>query len=418
MLSAWSVLADSWAGLDDVWFRTGTRVELGLNKAFTLDDPIQGVIGSDFTIGGLQFVDVTSRVRSVSISRGKNRDLDRFNAGGLTVTFNNQDRTFDPLYSASPFAGNIVPRRNVQVSTDGALQYVGKVTDWNLGYDVSGQSIAELQAADGLTFLAQQVLTAGTATVQSSGDRVEAVLSMPSVDWPLGERNIDTGASTLGADVFEGNALTYLQKVELSEGGLFFIDKAGRVAFRDRLATPTVDNVTVFADDGTGIPFAPAAVEYGTEQLFNQVIVTSPGATATANAALSQTRYGILERQIDTLLDDTDQVADYADFLVGRYAEPEYRFAELSVNISNLTTGQKASMYSLDMGSVIQVKFTPNNIGSPIVRYGLVISIGHDISPDDHIMTIGVGSLQTSLFVIGDPVFGTIGEGAPGVLGF
>jgi hypothetical protein len=394
-------------------------VELGLSKAFTLDDPVAGVIGNDeFVIGGVSFEDVTSRVRSVQISRGKNRDLDRFNAGGLTVTFNNQDRAFDPLFAASPFAGNIVPRRDVRVLADGTAAYVGKVTDWNLGYDPSGQSLAELQASDALTFLAQQVLTPGTAVVQASGARVNAVLDMPTVDWPVGDRDIDTGASILGADVFEGNVLTYLQKVELSEGGLFFIDKQGRVAFRDRLATPTVDNVTVFADDGTGIPFAPAAVEYGTEQLFNQVIVTSPQATATANAALSQTRYGILERQIDTLLDDTDQVPDYADFLVGRYAEPEYRFAQLSVEMTNLTSGQRASMYSLEMGSVIQVKFTPNGIGPAIERYGLVISIGHDISPDDHVMTIGVGSLQTSLFVIGDPEFGTIGEGAPGVLGF
>jgi hypothetical protein len=394
-------------------------VELGLSKAFTLDDPVAGVIGStEFVIGGVSFEDVTSRVRSVQISRGKNRDLDRFNAGGLTVTFNNQDRAFDPLFAASPFAGNIVPRRDVRVLADGTPAYVGKITDWNLGYDPSGQSLAELQASDALTFLAQQVLTPGTAVVQASGARVNAVLNMPTVEWPVGDRDIDTGASILGDDVFEGNVLTYLQKVELSEGGLFFIDKAGRVAFRDRLATPTVDNVTVFADDGTGIPFAPAAVEYGTEQLFNQVIVTAPQATATANAALSQTRYGILERQIDTLLDDTDQVPDYADFLVGRYAEPEYRFAQLSVDISNLTSGQRSSMYSLDMGSVIQVKFTPNGIGPAIERYGLVISIGHDVSPDDHVMTVGVGSLQTSLFVIGDPVFGTIGVGAPGVLGF
>jgi hypothetical protein len=394
-------------------------VELGLSKAFTLDDPVAGVIGStEFVIGGVSFEDVTSRVRSVQISRGKNRDLDRFNAGSLSVEFNNQDRAFDPLFAASPFAGNIVPRRDVRVLADGTAAYVGKITDWNLGYDPSGQSLAELQASDALTFLAQQVLTPGTAVVQASGARVNAVLNMPTVDWPVGDRDIDTGASILGDDVFEGNVLTYLQKVELSEGGLFFIDKQGRVAFRDRLATPTVDNVTVFADDGTGIPFAPAAVEYGTEQLFNQVIVTSPQATATANAALSQTRYGILERQIDTLLDDTDQVPDYADFLVGRYAEPEYRFAQLSVDISNLTSGQRASMYSLEMGSVIQVKFTPNGIGPAIERYGLVISIGHDISPDDHVMTVGVGSLQTSLFVIGDPVFGTIGEGAPGVLGF
>lgn len=394
-------------------------VELGLSKSFTLDDPVAGVIGStEFTIGGVSFEDVTSRVRSISISRGKNRDLDRFNAGTLNVEFNNTDRAFDPLFSASPFAGNIVPRRDVRVLADGTAQYVGKVTDWNLGYDVSGQSVAELQASDGLTFLAQQVLTAGTATVQSSGDRVTAVLNMPTVDWPVSERNIDTGASTLGADVFEGNALNYLQQVELSEGGLLFIDKQGRVAFKDRLSTPTTDNVTVFADDGTGIPFAPALVEYGTEELYNQITVSSNAGTATSNNALSQTRYGILDRDVQTLLSTLTQVEDYADFLVGRYGEPDYRFARLSVDMANLNSSQKAAMFGLDMGSVIQVKFTPNGIAPAIERYGLVIAINHQISAEDHIITVGVGSLQTSLFVIGDSVFGTIGVGAPGVLGF
>jgi hypothetical protein len=75
-------------------------------------------------------------------------------------------------------------------------------------------------------------------------------------------------------------------------------------------------------------------------------------------------------------------------------------------------------MFGLDMGSVIQVKFTPNGIGPTIERYGIVIAINHQVSAEDHIMTVGVGSLQTSLFVIGDAEFGTIGEGAPGVLGF
>jgi hypothetical protein len=395
-------------------------VELGLSKAFTLDDPIAGVIGStEFTIGGVEFEDVTSRVRSLTVSRGKNRDLDRFNSGSLSVEFNNTDRAFDPLYPPSPFAGNIVPRRDVRVLADGTAQYVGKVTDWNLGYDPSGQSIASLQASDAFTFLAQQLVTFGTATVQTSGDRVNAVLDMETVDWPATDRVIDTGASILGADIFDGNALSYLQKVELSEGGLLFIDKEGRVAFKDRLSTPTTDNVTVFSDvAGSGIPFAPAEVEYGSEQLYNQVTVTSPNGVATANGALSQTRYGILERDVDTLLSTQTQVEDYADFLVGRYDEPEYRFARIAVDMDNLTSAQKAEMFALDMGSVIQINFTPNGLGNPIQRYGLVISLGHSVSPDDHIMNVGVGSLQTSLFVIGDPEFGTIGVNAPGVLGF
>jgi len=392
-------------------------VELGLSKAFTLDDPVAGVIGStEFVLGGVDFVDVTSKVRGLSIGRGKNRDLDRFSAGALSVSFNNTNRDFDPLYTSSPYAGNIVPRREVRVKADGVTQYVGTVTDWNLAYDESGQSIAQLEAADGLTFLAQQVLTAGTATEQKSGARVSAVLDMASVDWPSDERDIATGASTLGTDTFAGNALTYLQKVELSEGGLFFIDKQGRVAFKDRLSTPTTGSVTVFADDGSGIPFAPAQVEYGIEQLYNQVTVTNGTDSSTANNALSQTRYGILENNVDTLLSDATQVSGYADFLVGRYGEPEYRFARLAVDMSNLTELQKTSMLALDMGSVIQIKFTPNGVGSAIERYGLVISLGHEVTADDHVVTVGVGSLQTSLFVLDDAVFGKL-SGA-GVLAF
>jgi hypothetical protein len=395
-------------------------VELGLSKAFTLDDPVAGVIGStEFTVGGIEFVDVTSKTREIAITRGKNRDLDRFSAGTLSVTFNNTDRAFDPLFTSSPYNGNIVPRRDVRIKADGAEQYVGKIDDWNIAYDESGQSIAQLVASDGLTFLAQQVLTAGTATAQTTGARVTAVLDMASVDWPSDKRSIATGASTLGTDTFSGNALTYLQKVELSEGGLLFIDKQGRVTFKDRLASPTTSSVTVFADDGSGIPFAPAQVDFGIEQLFNQVTVTNPSSdTSTANNLLSQTRYGILEKDVDTLLSDATQVTDYATFLVARFGEPEYRFAQLSIDMSNLTSGQKTSMFGLDMGSVIQIKFTPNGVSPQIDRFGLVIAIAHDITPDDHIMRIGVGSLQTSLFVIGDAEFGTIGTNAPGVLGF
>jgi hypothetical protein len=63
---------------------------------------------------------------------------------------------------------------------------------------------------------------------------------------------------------------------------------------------------------------------------------------------------------------------------------------------------------------------TPGNppVGAKIERFGQLIQIAHDVSPDEHLITFGLGSLQTSLFVIGDAEFGTIGEGAPGVLGF
>ena len=396
-------------------------VELGLSKAFTLDDPVAGVIGStEFTVGGVSFEDITARVRSVSIGRGKNRDLDRFNAGVLSVSLNNEDRAFDPLFASSPYAGDIVPRRDVRVSAGTAVQYIGKVTDWNFTFEPNGRQSASLEAADGFTFLAQQDLTAGTAVAQLTGARVNAVLSQASVDWPVADRVIDAGNSQLGTDVFDGNVLSYLQKVEQSEGGLFFIDKLGRVAFRDRLTTPTVDNVTVFADDGTGIPFAPAALDYGTEQLHNQVTVTSPSSTAVANDALSQTRYGIAAVSVDTLIDDADTVEGLAELLLSRFKEPELRFQQIRVDIDKITPAQQATVFGLEIGDVLQVKLTPGNppVGAKIERFGLVIQIAHEVSTDEHVVTFGLGSLQTSLFVIGDAEFGTIGTDAPGVLGF
>jgi hypothetical protein len=397
-------------------------VELGLSKAFTLDDPVAGVIGStEFTIGGISFTDITSRVTALSLSRGKNRDLDRFNAGSLSVSLNNEDRAFDPLFAGSPFFGDIVPRRDVRVLAEGsAVQYVGKILDWNFEFEPNGRQSASLEAADGFTVLAQQELTAGTAVAQLTGARVEAVLSQPSVDWPVTDRVIDAGNSELGADVFDGNVLSYLQKVEQSEGGLLFLDKLGRVKFVDRLTTPTVDNVTVFADDGTGIPFAPASLDFGTEQLHNQIVVTSPGSTAVANGALSQTRYGIAEITVDTLIDDADTVQGLADLLLSRFQEPQLRFQAVRVDMDSITAPQRAEVYALEIGDVAQVKLTPGNppVGAKVERFGQVISIAHDVEPGSHLVTFGLGSLQTSLFVIGDPEFGTIGESAPGVLGF
>lgn len=416
----WGTLANTWGGLANNWignYANTIKVELEQSAAFTLDDPVKGLIGStDYTIGGADFADVTSKVKSISIGRGKNRDLDRFNAGVLSVVFDNTQRDFDPLYPESPYAGNIVPRRDIRVSADGFLAYVGKVLDWNLNYAESLQSEASVQAADGLTFLAQQILTPGSATIQDSGARVSAVLDMASVDWPSDLRSIDEGEATLGADVFEGNALSYLQKVESSEAGLFFVNREGKATFRNRLASPTTTDALLFSDDGEGIPFAPAAVEYGSELLFNQIIVETPDGDAVANDALSQNRYGILETTIPTLLSTAAQGTALANFLLDRYKEPEYRFSRIAITMQNLSAEQRAQLYQLEMGSVISIRFTPNSLGSAIERSGRVIAINHAIEKDIHIMTLGVGSVQDSLFVIGDAVFGTI-EG-PGVLAF
>jgi hypothetical protein len=227
---------------------SSTKVEVafeltvGDTPYFRLNDPVKGKLNNtNFRLGGPIWIDITDKVASVNVKRGKNRELERYNAGSAGVTLHNEDRTFDPLNTSSPYAGNIIPRRGIRVTTASYPRFTGVIEDWNLDYDVSGKSDATIVAADAFTLLAQQSLTAGTATPQTTGERVEAVLSMPTVAWPLTQRNIDTGSAQVGADVFNTNdsALSYLQKVEASEQGQLFMDRQGNVRFVNGAVTPS-----------------------------------------------------------------------------------------------------------------------------------------------------------------------------------
>ena len=387
-----------------------TVIELGAVEGFILDDPVAGVLDNTvYTLGGTVFKDITSRVISATTSRGKNRDLDRFSSGTLNITASNEDRAFDPNYASSPYAGAIVPRREVRVTVDGVRVISTTIDDWNYGYSPDGSSRAEIVATDEFTLLARQVLTAGTATPQLSGARVSAVLDMLSVAWPEDKRSIDVGESTLGADVFAGNALQYLQKISDSEQGLLFIAKNGDLVFRDRLdATPTTASLTDFTDDGTGIPFTLTAVNYGSELLYNQAVVTSGELSAQADNDRSQVAYGVTSVDLDTLVSTSAQLQNLADFLVQKYGEPEYRFETISVNLDTVGATYKATCLGLEISDVVSITFTPNGIGDPIQQYGQIVRISHELEPLRHDMFISVSSLDWTFLVLDDAVFGKL----------
>ena len=392
----------------------GFELTVGDTPYFRLDDPVKGRLNNaTYRLAGPIWIDVTDSVFSVSIGRGKNRELDRYSAGRASVSLNNEDRTFDPLNEDSPYVGNIIPRRSIRITTSGYTQFTGVIEDWNLDYDLSGKSNAVIEASDAFALLAQQTLTAGTATTQLTGERINAVLSQPTVAWPLTQRAIDDGTNQVGADVFEGNALEYLQKVEASEQGQLFMSKDGYVRFVNGAVTITSDlSAVLFADDGTGVPYKNAAVSYGTELLFNQAEVTSPAGIAVANNTASQTKYGITQTNVDTLLSTYQQTESLSSFWVNKYGEPEYRFQDLTVSLESLTGEQQIGVLNLELGDIIQIKFTPNQIGSPIERYGQIIKIDHSIGVDRHDITFSVGSLQYSFLVLNDTGFGILDTNA------
>lgn len=390
-----------------------TVLEIGLDIGFTLDDPIKGVLDSpDYPIEGIKFVDITNRLDEMSVSRGKNRELDRFNAGTLSARLKNEDRAFDPLYTASPFFGDIVPRRRVRFTVDGVRQYEGVIDDWNFEYNPNGDSRAELLATDAFTYFARQDLTPGTATPQLAGERVAAVLDMPTVDWDTSKRNIDAGVSFLGADVFEGNSFDYLNKIADSEAGQIFIGKTGDVVFRSRLdATPTSTSVTDFADDGSAIPYTLTAVNYGTELLVNQAEYTSAAGTAIKTDVDSATLYGISRTNFDVLVDSITQLENLANYTLARFSEPEYRFGQIQVNLDNLSAAQKAEILGLEIGDVTRIRFTPNSIPPALVQLGQIIRIDHSVTKERHDISFSLAAVDFTFLVLDDVEFGKLDAG-------
>jgi hypothetical protein len=400
-------------------------VEIGFDLSsaggpfFTLDDPVQGVLdNTSFTLGGTLFYDVTDYVININSNRGRSRELDKYNAGGLEVVFDNSTRVFDPLNSASPYAGQIVPHREIRVKSNGSAVFYGLIDDWNLNYNPGGDNTAAAVASDGFTLLAQQTLSAHTAIPQLTGARIVAILDRPEVNWDSTNRNIDTGTISLQGDVVDegAGALTYLQVVETTESGNLFIDKSGRITFQDTLTGPSSAGLVVLTDDGTGIPFSNVAVVYGSELLYNRIVITRAGGSPqVAEDTDSQNSYGISSLNMDGLLfnSDTESLA-LADALLGTYSEPEYRFDSITVQMSELSTAQQNSLLALELTDQVQIKFTPNNIGSQIMKYGQITGIDHRVGIFIHELTFRFRTLEYAEFVLDDAVFGLLDTGRLG----
>ena len=404
------------------------KIEIGFDLTqnnvgpyFRLDDPIAGVLdNTQYLLGGTIFFDVTNKVKEFSITRGKSRQLDRFQTGQAQVVFDNNNRDFDPEYTSSPYYGQIIPRREVRITSGTAVQYFGTVDDWNLDYEPNGDNLAIAVLSDGFRTLANQTLNAFTNTEENSGSRINTVLNKNTVNWSATKRSIDTGRQTLGADEVsqDTNVLSYLQTVEASEPGALFIGKTGNVTFRDRAVAPTSDAI-VLADDGRGIPYQGMKVVYGSELLYNDITIASTvtGGTAVAGDVTSQGDYGILSLSQTNLLMSTDAaVQELADWYATLYSNPEFRFESVEVLLNDLTAEQQSDVLGLELGSVVKIIFTPGNpkVSPAIEKYAEIIRFDHRVNQFTHSCSIGFATLDTAFLVLDDAVFGKLDSAALG----
>jgi hypothetical protein len=404
------------------------KVELGADlgsrdpNSFALDNPIKGVLDNTiYTLGGTRFFDITNRLVSASTSRGKNQALDRIDAGQLNLVVDNFDRLFDPLYADGFYFGQLIPGREIRISCNGLPVIYGFVDDLDIAYEPGNRSVVSFQASDGLSNLTINDLPEVFPDVELSGARVTRILDLPEIDWPTDQRSIDTGNSLMSdSDIQEGTqAVSYLQLIATSESGEVFVSKDNKFVFRERNSTPNLPNI-IFTDEAsipgfTVIPFAELGVVYGTEELFNRIVLTNNFPSfpdqVTVEDLDSQVLYGPRSYTQDGLLNN--ELADLeslANFLLLRFKEPQYRFNSVSVVMDILSQTQQDEILDLEIGDIVQVRFTPSGIPPAIEQYVQVIGISHDWQNNEKRINLALERLDFSLFVLDNPVVGILDE--------
>jgi hypothetical protein len=393
----------------------GFQSTTGFGTPFLLNDAFYGVLDTAGrgTLGGVTMVDLTYLVESVNITRGRSRQLDQFNAGTATIAFDNASQILNPSNTASPYYPFVLPRCPVQILANGVPIYTGLVTDWNLDYDISNQDIMYASCSDQFTVLANQALNAVTPSAELSGARINAVLSLPEINYQ-GARAIDTGSSTLGAYAIaqDTNVLNYLQLVNTSEQGYLFMSANGTLTFKGRSSVLNPVAGATFNTDGTGLPYQTLVNQYGDELLYNYIVTQSPaGAKQTASNATSIALYQAQQYALlDLLNSTTTEVAGLGNYLLGKYQNPVLRFTGLSTQMAALSTANQNIILGLDMTSICTVvkNFV---VGTPATEtQTLIVSgISHNITPGSHIVSYTFESTDGNQYLtLDDAIFGTL----------
>jgi hypothetical protein len=233
--------------------------------------------------------DISEYVMTLQIKRGRMHELDRVEAGTAIMVVNNEAGHFwryNPNSDYYPEIKPLIPIRVIMALGDILyLLYNGLIEGWKPSWssDVSqGIPIMTLEAVD----MFKRFSRAFIRTVRPSelaGARIDAILD--HIGWPLGEdwRSIDPGTVMISELVLDEanpeNAQEHMLDVALAEGGIFFMDGAGRAVFQDADSRITGENsstkATLTKDDFLPVQLSDDdTMIYNSAQINNQFYQT------------------------------------------------------------------------------------------------------------------------------------------------
>jgi len=315
-------------------FTTEIRFTAGASSTgFELGDAILGYS----TLGeAATWSDVSSSVRNLSITRGKQRELDEYSSGSSSVTLDNSARLFDPNNASGAYYGQIKVGRWIRItatydSTDYQL-YQGVIRDWLFNYNFPNDATAITRANDFIYDLNNTNISTTTSSALS-GTVVGEILNEANV-LP---RDLDAGQETFQAvTLSNANALSALQTADKSEGGglsAIYANTSNQIVFEDRqsLTANARSNTSQATFGGAALPVADIELEYSGTLIKNNVSLTRIGGAAQVKTdADSISDYGNRSFTLSGLYNNNDtNTASIAQSYIDAFAEPVLRVRKI-----------------------------------------------------------------------------------------
>jgi hypothetical protein len=186
------------------------------------------------------------------------------------------------------------------------------------------------------------------------------------------------------------NVLQYLTQInETAEFGRLFMSRDGVLTFQNRIGNTLSAPVAAFNDDGTNFKYDGVGISFEADSVVNRAVVSGlSGSSHTATDPASIATYFIQTVSItNSLLHNAGQIQDAAEYLLN--PEPEPRYTSVATKYLMLTTAQKDTLATIDIGDTISVEKTfPSGTGTTQlaqelsvegIEHRLDFSTGHSV---------------------------------------
>lgn len=240
-------------------------------------------------------------------------------------------------------------------------------------------------------------------TGETSGDRVDWVLDQSN--WPTGARTLDAGESVLGEAQWSlgKKALAYLQQIERTEQGAFYVDhsNAGKLKFRARTSlltatASTVSQATYSDDPGATLHYESLDFVRDEQLIINEVVVNWDDGSIVVRDEASIDTYTLHSVTVDSVCRLATEATNLGQWILGHYAETFARVRGMTFAPSSLNGATQDAVYAQclgrKLGDRVTIVRTPQNLGAAISIDMLIEGIAHRVDP-------GVGSWVTTFWL-------------------